>query len=979
MEEGPLEQQEPFQDSAQVDHNSDTINNDSSAGDRDAEEVEAEVDKMSIVTREYEGDDERQSIMSAETMLSASMSGPLLARSSVDSDPGHKRNAAMGPRQSSESSTSSVDMATASDPVSPMPRFKHRNLPHAKILENRQRLNAIKSSRSQDSSSSVDSPAAQSSSSTLTVSPTTAPTASSSKTLKKTKNGALMFTAGGGGKADPVSSVSLPSSFDDFQQPAEEPLSSAYRVSIHHTDELQNPFPSNSESLESIDTEGKGDRQPLTNDEINLLVRLENENKAIKSAHHETLTSLSAPVASKPPIITTTRLLGSRAHYLNDVFASISSSPSKEISESPVQTTLQDSEPALSPVSGPISGALSASMEDGVDHQEADWDFWGKLLTDLESIVRKQNKLLVKKTHSGLPKAVRGTIWYNFSRLHPHSFLRFTSHSNTSNISNNASTSLTSATNNSLSHEKFAPPETFRNSSLEDAYVELLKLSSPYEKMIIRDLARTFPKHEFFKHADGLGQESLFNVMKAYSLYDPEVGYCQGLSFIVGALLLHMPDEQAFSCLVHLMHTYEFRGCFTPRMELLQLRLYQFDRILQELMPRVNDHLLQEGIRSTMYASQWFLTIFSYRFPLEVVFRIMDIIFATGVVSGVSGSEGGVMDAMIERMSEGVAAVSGAAQFKAHDVGMDVAIVLFRFALALLKKNEEMILALDFEPLLEFLKHGLFQIYTGFPSQPSAEKQETGDVQMETLYENPVGNKSPSAIRHTHVPAYSINEIVKDAMSSQWKSITKKKLNQLRKEYEEELKKTDPEYLAEKSLEAQNQRLADDLKRSERLLADLNRDHCELAGQLISVRIELTKEKDVQEALRRQISDLKTILQQDISKYDKNELQKLIEHNVTTENSDQPLPAAAPIPASESERTPTVQEQVQILTRQNIQLIQELDYWRAKHDDLSRNRQQGPPITNNVHTAASLARKLFIRTSGGSNNQPEKVEANTRD
>lgn len=42
--------------------------------------------------------------------------------------------------------------------------------------------------------------------------------------------------------------------------------------------------------------------------------------------------------------------------------------------------------------------------------------------------------------------------------------------------------------------------------------------------MIRRDIARTYPEHEFFKEKDGLGQESLFNVMKAYSLHDREVG-----------------------------------------------------------------------------------------------------------------------------------------------------------------------------------------------------------------------------------------------------------------------------------------------------------------------------------------------------------------------------------------------------------------------------------------------------------------------
>ena len=37
---------------------------------------------------------------------------------------------------------------------------------------------------------------------------------------------------------------------------------------------------------------------------------------------------------------------------------------------------------------------------------------------------------------------------------------------------------------------------------------------SPFERQIQRDLARTFPEHPFFKARDGLGQESLLNVMK---------------------------------------------------------------------------------------------------------------------------------------------------------------------------------------------------------------------------------------------------------------------------------------------------------------------------------------------------------------------------------------------------------------------------------------------------------------------------------
>ena len=58
-----------------------------------------------------------------------------------------------------------------------------------------------------------------------------------------------------------------------------------------------------------------------------------------------------------------------------------------------------------------------------------------------------------------------------------------------------------------------------------------------------RDIARTYPEHDFFKKKGGVGQESLFNVMKAYSIHDREVGYCQGSAFIVGLLLMEVSAD----------------------------------------------------------------------------------------------------------------------------------------------------------------------------------------------------------------------------------------------------------------------------------------------------------------------------------------------------------------------------------------------------------------------------------------------------
>lgn len=73
---------------------------------------------------------------------------------------------------------------------------------------------------------------------------------------------------------------------------------------------------------------------------------------------------------------------------------------------------------------------------------------------------------------------------------------------------------------------------------LEQKYMQLLKDGSVYEKAILRDLERTFPHYDYFQTKEG--QDALFNVVKAYSLYDSDIGYCQGIAFIAGPLLMNV-------------------------------------------------------------------------------------------------------------------------------------------------------------------------------------------------------------------------------------------------------------------------------------------------------------------------------------------------------------------------------------------------------------------------------------------------------
>ncbi|KAI5889410.1 RabGAP/TBC [Schizophyllum commune H4-8] len=265
--------------------------------------------------------------------------------------------------------------------------------------------------------------------------------------------------------------------------------------------------------------------------------------------------------------------------------------------------------------------AAEKGSADGID-----WNFWGDVMGDYTRFAAEHPEELSQAIAKGIPSSLRGMMWQ-----------------------------LMAAS---------------KDPELEATYLKLLKEpGTPHEKAITRDLGRTFPHHDFFTDGAGIGQENLFNVLKAYSLYDTQVGYCQGLPFVVAILLLNMPDEEAFCLLVRLMHDYGLRGHFLPEMPKLQLRLFQFDRLIEELLPVLHVHFLRQGVKSSMFCSQWFLTMFSYRFPLDVVFRIYDHVLANGIEA------------------------------------------IFGFSIALLHKNEETLLKMKFDEILGFLNMKLFDIY----------------------------------------------------------------------------------------------------------------------------------------------------------------------------------------------------------------------------------------------------------------------------
>uniref|UniRef100_A0A8C1VHT8 Rab-GAP TBC domain-containing protein n=1 Tax=Cyprinus carpio TaxID=7962 RepID=A0A8C1VHT8_CYPCA len=168
--------------------------------------------------------------------------------------------------------------------------------------------------------------------------------------------------------------------------------------------------------------------------------------------------------------------------------------------------------------------------------------------------------------------------------------------------------------------------DSHNDQPLLEQYRILITKDSAQEAVITRDIHRTFPAHQYFKDSGGDGQDSLYKICKAYSVYDEEIGYCQGQSFLAAVLLLHMPEEQAFCVLVKIMYNYGLRELYKNNFEDLHCKFYQLERLLQEQLPDLWSHFQDLNLEAHMYASQWFLTLFTAKFPLCMVFHITDLL-----------------------------------------------------------------------------------------------------------------------------------------------------------------------------------------------------------------------------------------------------------------------------------------------------------------------------------------------------------------
>ncbi|KAF3765478.1 hypothetical protein M406DRAFT_67920 [Cryphonectria parasitica EP155] len=490
---------------------------------------------------------------------------------------------------------------------------------------------------------------------------------------------------------------------------------------------------------------------------------------------------------------------------------------------------------------GTASGAAAGPST--LSDEPVDWDLWQSVVYEGPAAVAKTSaEELRKATAAGIPSAIRGVIWQVLAQSQSEELeavyrdlvARGTDkekdrQSNGSPAGSNGSTPAPGSSASSVHSEGVGsqPPSPPPKDTPKDEAAEKKKkkedvaMIQRLEKTIRRDLGQR-TAYSKFAAAQGL-QEGLFGVCKAYALFDEEVGYAQGMNFLIMPLLFNMSEEEAFCLLVKLMNNYHLRDLFIQDMPGLHMHLYQFERLLEDTEPALYCHLRRRGISPHLYATQWFLTLFSYRFPLQLVLRIYDLI-----------------------LSEGLSAI-------------------LKFGIVLMQKNTETLLGMtDMAQLTTYLRDRLFDVY--IESAPTAN----------SILENGFFGSSTSSMDKE---VYRADQLVHDACEAK---LTPDILQAWRLEWEEKTREEKERQQELETLRSQNTSYAAKIRKLEERLQAVDREQADLATELVHTKVENEELKDQNESLTGQVRELKIVIEKqpiEIEDQWKLERDALIERN----------------------------------------------------------------------------------------------------
>ncbi|EUT90556.1 hypothetical protein PFAG_00912 [Plasmodium falciparum Santa Lucia] len=166
----------------------------------------------------------------------------------------------------------------------------------------------------------------------------------------------------------------------------------------------------------------------------------------------------------------------------------------------------------------------------------------------------------------------------------------------------------------------------------EEDYKELRNRKCLYDKAIEKDINRTFPKHPFFINKNMNMQDKLLDILKVCSLYFERIGYCQGMNYIAGILLLvFRKNIDTIRCFISMLKNYNIKGMFSYNFPQLKKIIYQLNLLIKAYIPKLFYYFKRKKIKIDFFCVNWFLTLFSQDLSFENTLKLWDLFFLFGM------------------------------------------------------------------------------------------------------------------------------------------------------------------------------------------------------------------------------------------------------------------------------------------------------------------------------------------------------------
>ncbi|VUZ42113.1 unnamed protein product, partial [Hymenolepis diminuta] len=146
-----------------------------------------------------------------------------------------------------------------------------------------------------------------------------------------------------------------------------------------------------------------------------------------------------------------------------------------------------------------------------------------------------------------------------------------------------------------------------------------------------KDIHRQFPFHELFCSKNSGGRESLFKILKAYTIRHPNKGYCQGQAPLAAVLLMFMPETEAFWTFTEICERY-LVSYYDEGLELIQIDGQILYGLLKRLFPHIYKFLMKHGAEPIMLVVEWFMCVYTRTLPWCSALRVLDMFFCEGKI-----------------------------------------------------------------------------------------------------------------------------------------------------------------------------------------------------------------------------------------------------------------------------------------------------------------------------------------------------------